>query len=268
MYAENFIQLRIFSKSGNFRKSGRIWVFPRAVTQKRNQIQSHIVQHQCKQCFIGIKFRLEKCRNQPPQSAAQHTGQEHANHQQPVRKIPAKQSKIGGKNSPHNNLSFCTDIPEPHLKGQRYTKSRNQKRHHQLNSCLKGHSTSKCTGYNGSVYGKWIISDKEYEQSPCHNGKKNREQTQTDNLAMGSLTSLLNTNQGFFSAVFHYASSLLLPAIISPKSSLVVVLASTIPVASPWHITMILSEICRSTSKSSPINSTATPFFFCSLSRS
>src|SRR5699024_1402819 len=55
--------------------------------------------------------------------------------------------------------------------------------------------------------------------------------------------------------------------IIRPTSSLVAVRPSTTPLTLPAHSTRIRSHSSSSTSRSSPTKMTATPFFFCSVSR-
>ena len=57
------------------------------------------------------------------------------------------------------------------------------------------------------------------------------------------------------------------PVIISPSFSFVVVRASTIPATFPLFNTKILSQSSSRTSRSSPTQMTATPFFFWSFNR-
>ena len=73
---------------------------------------------------------------------------------------------------------------------------------------------------------------------------------------------------GTHSVTSSFSPSCSVRIIINPISSFVTFLGSTIPLTFPPHITMMRSESCISTSRSSPINTTATPFFFCSFKRS
>ena len=69
-------------------------------------------------------------------------------------------------------------------------------------------------------------------------------------------------------ASFRFSSSLISPVIIRPICSLVTSPALTTPVTLPWQSTRMRSHSSSSTSRSSPMNITATPFSFCLFRRS
>ena len=77
--------------------------------------------HQCEQSLVRIVFCLEPGRNQAPKSAPHGSCDEHDNHQHPVVPSGMKQCKIRRADAACNNLSLRADVPELHLKRQRYS---------------------------------------------------------------------------------------------------------------------------------------------------
>ena len=89
-----------------------------------------------------------------------------------------KQCKIRRADAACNNLSLRADVPELHLKRQRYSQRRDQQRNRNFHRRLDGHPASESSGNNCFINDKWILSDYQDKKPAGHQRQQNRFQTQ------------------------------------------------------------------------------------------
>ena len=182
--------------------------------------------------------------------------------------IGVEQRKIGGKYAAHNDLPFAADVPEFHLEGQGGPQGADAQGNGDFDGALHRDLAAERAVQDGSVNFNGVVADGQNEQAAGQNAQGHCAQAEQQHLTAAALRPLHHMKQRLAAGGFVLVHALTSPVIIRPICSLVTVLASTTPVTLPWHSTMMRSHSCSSTSRSSPMNITATPFSFCWFSRS
>ena len=221
----------------------------------RDQLRRDIVHHQREQRLIRIPLCLEQRRDAAPNRAGKHTGQQHHEYQRPVRQHVAQENHAtGGGKAAHQRLTFAADVPKAHLKGRSQCNGNAQQAGKITQRPRETGGVHKRAVPHNAVHADGVQAGNKKDEERIHNKcQQDSNGAHQHFLHKGGTLPLGDTHKRFSCSFAHHLPSFCTRLVMRrPTSSLVVVRASSMPLALPPHSTRMRSHSSSRTSRSSP----------------
>ena len=215
----------------------------------------NVVHHQGEQRFVGVPAGFEPGRNKGPDGTGQHTADDHGGKQQRCGQAAAKIHHDKRRDqAADQHLAFAADVPKAHLKGGSQCNGNAQQAGKITQRPRETGGVHKRAVPHNAVHADGVQAGNKKDEERIHNKcQQDSNGTHQHFLHKGGTLPLGDTHKRFSCSFAHHLPSFCTRLVMRrPTSSLVVVRASSMPLALPPHSTRMRSHSSSRTSRSSP----------------